>query len=765
MANFSPVSFRRTRIAPAALPPGAILIDQTRERTSWAEGMFVTAAHFNRDQSYVVARQSDLGRAIGAGVVEGLEVTMAPGDPTAVLVAPGLGIGGGGESIVLHDSIRIGLADIALQRSLTQGAGLLDSLQLISETRSGLFVLCATPVEFTSNPVGSYANGPDGKRRLQDSLVTEATLFTLVPFALAATSEGPEARRGTAARRIFLDGVSAELPPSSLPLAMMELDGNVLVWLDMHLVRRQAGAARADAFGLGFVDTPGRIAHFRQFDALLSQMVSASPGMGFAASDRFDILPPMGRLPAACVAPRAPTPGAAQVLSHNWLPAEIPVELTALPEDEIDQLLEESLTMPVIDLSASPRALAQTPVSIIIPISRADWAAAPLEVIQQARTLTAAAPLGSTPTTPMDLITALLEQRTDPDLVDPTVDAPWLALLAGRTTLWYARRRQFLRTDALTGEASPFLPAPADPDPEPDPEPEPDPDPGPPNPPVGEFATEVAERFTGVLINNLVPWGLIELMEPIRPPSGVDWAMTWAHLDSALGLALRADSAVVATDLLQRAARIGALGLDQAEQLAKLYADFDIENRFAPMEGFLTGGPVDIVIPDYPGRTGETVVSANLALALNQRREPKPGQYIPSVPGDMDGRVKDMLTSLQFDATVVESMLNRGGGPIPLADPRDLNMRVQVMKAAVSSKVPIVARPRDRGSIEAQTRRNLLSNTDLVPELAKRFEVSGLADRFDALSKHMEIMEQALTTSAAKAITAATDSLTQIIEG
>jgi hypothetical protein len=29
----------------------------------------------------------------------------------------------------------------------------------------------------------------------------------------------------------------------------------------------------------------------------------------------------------------------------------------------------------------------------------------------------------------------------------------------------------------------------------------------------------------------------------------------------------------------------------------------------------------------------------------------------------------------------------------------------------------------------------------------------------------MEIMEQALTTSAAKAITAATDSLTQIIEG
>jgi len=753
MADFSPVSFRRTRIAPAALPPGAVLVDQTRERTSWAEGMFVTSAHFNRDQSYVVARQSDLGRAIGAGVVEGLDVSLAPDDPTSVIVEPGLGIGGGGESIVLHASVRIGLADIALQRSLTQGAGLIDSLQLISETRSGLFVLCATPVEYTSNPVGSYATGPDGKRRLQDSLVTEATLFTLVPFALASTSEGAEARRAMAARRIFLDGANAELPPSSLPLAMVELDGNVPVWLDMHMVRRQAGAARADAFGLGFVDTPGRIAHFRQYDAMIAQMVAASPGVGFAAANRFDILPPMGRLPAACVAPRAPTPGRPPVLSHNWLPAEMPVELTALPEDEIDQLLEESLTMPVIDLSASSQSLAQTPVTVIVPIPRADWANAPLEIVQQTRTLAAAAPLGATPTTPMELITALLEQGVDPDLVDPTADAPWLALLAGRTTLWYARRRQFLRTDALTGEASPYLPPPA--------EPEPVPVPLPPT----EFTRPIVERFNAVLINNLIPWGLLEIMELIRPANDEQGHFAWMHLDSALGLALRADSAIVATDLLQRAARIGALDLAAAESLGKLYTDFDIDSRFAPMEGFLTGGPVDIVIPGYQGRTGETAISASLALTLNQRVEPAPGQHIPTVFTDMDDRVKGMLSNLPLDGSVVESILNRGGGSIPLVDPRDLGMRTQAMKAAIEFKVPIVARPRERGSIEAQTRRNLLSNTDFVPELAKKLDNSGLAGSFDTLVAHMEAMERALGLAATQAITLAGGSLRRIIEG
>jgi len=761
MADFSPVSFRRTRIAPAALPRGAVLIDQTRERTSWAEGMFVTSAHFNRDQSYVVARQSDLGRAIGAGVIEGLEVSLAPDDPTSVIIEPGLGIGGGGESIVLHASVRIGLADIALQRSLTQSAGLIDSLQLISETRSGLFVLCASPVEYTSNPVGSYATGTDGKRRLQDSVVTEATLFTLVPFALAATSDGPEARRATAARRIFLDGANAELPPSSLPLAMVELDGNVPVWLDMHMVRRQAGAARADAFGLGFVDTPGRIAHFRQYDAMIAQMVAGSPGVGFAAATRFDILPPMGRLPAACVAPRVPAPGQPAILSHNWLPAEMPVELTALPDDEIDQLLEESLTMPVIDLSASQQSLAQTPVTIIVPIPRVDWASAPLEIVQEARTLVAAAPLGATPTTPMELITALLEQGVDPDLVNPTADAPWLALLAGRTTLWYARRRQFLRTDALTGKASPYLAAP--PQPEPRPQPDPRPRPEPTSPPSTEFTRPIVERFNGVIINNLSPWGLQKIMELVKPANDAQGHLASMHLASALGMALRADSALVATDLLQRAARVGVLDLATAQSLEKLYADFDIDSRFAPLEGLLTGGPVDIVIPGYPGRTGESAISASLALTLNMRVEPSPGQRIPTVFTDMEGRVKAMLSSLSLDASVVESILNRGGGSIPLVDPRDLATRTKVIKAAIEFKVPIIARPRERGSIEAQTRRNLLANTEFVPQLAKKLDNAGLAGSLDALSSHMEAMERALGLPADQAITLTSRSLRRVL--
>lgn len=755
MANFSPVSFRRTRIAQSALPPGAVLIDQTRERTSWAEGMFVTATHFNRDQSYVVARQGDLGQAIGAGVVEGLEVSIAPDDPTSLVVSPGLGIGGGGESILLHAATRIGLADIALQKSLTQSAGLIDSLQLISESRSGLFVLCATPVEYTSNPVGSYTTTQDGRRRLQDSVVNEATLFTLVPFALASGSDSPERRRAMAARRIFLDGAKAELPPSALALAMVELDGNVPAWLDMHLVRREAGAARADAFGLGFVDTPGRIAHFRQYDALIDQMVTASPGLGFAASDRFDILPPMGRLPAACVTPRAPAPGLAPVLSHNWLPAEMPVELTALPEDEIDQLLEESLTLPVIDLAAPREALAQTPVTIIVPIPRADWASAPLEVVQQAMTLTAAAPLGAAPKTPMELITALLEQDADPTLVDPTMDAPWLALLAGRTTLWYARRRQFLRTDALAGEASPYRPP--EPEPEPNPPPDPDPDPQPaPN-------TVVAERFNGVIINNLIPWGLLEIIGLVRPPEA-DFSLAWAHLDSALGLALRADSAIVATDLIHRAARAGSLTIETAQEIEKLYADFDIENRFAPLEGFLTGGPVDIVIPGFPGQTGETAISASLAQTLNLRIAPVPGQHIPSVPGDMDERAKAMLTTLQFPDEIVQSILMRGGGPLPLADPRDMGRRTEAMKAAVEFEVPIIARPLERGSIEAQTRRNLLTNTDQLPALAGKLDTSGLRSMMEPLAEHMETMDRALSQSADAAIRLVQRSLLRLIE-
>ena len=760
MADFRPVSFRRTRIEKQALPPGVVLIDQTRERTSWDEGMFVTSAHFNRDQSYVIARQGDLGQAIGAGVVEGLEVTQPGDDPTAVVVAPGLGIGGGGESIVVHGSVRIGLADIALQKSLTRNAGLEESLKLIAESRSGLFVLCATPVEYTSNPIGSYATAPDGQRRLRDSVVNEATLFTLVPFTLAASADGAEARRAIAARRIFLDGAFPDLPPTALPLAMMELDGNKLVWLDMHLARRSAGAARADAFGLGFVDTPARIAHYAQYDALIEAMVAGTPGAGFAAAERFDILPPMGRMPAACVAPRAPAPGLAQVLSHNWLPAEMPVELTALPEDEIAQLLEESLTMPPIDLHGRAEALAQTPVTVIVPIPRAAWADAPLEVVQQALTLQAAAPLGATPTTPMELIQSLLDQRRDPHLVDPTDDAAWLALLAGRSTLWYMRRRQFLRTDALTGEAFAFgnvIEGPGNEEPPVDPPV----DPAPTRPDLG-LVRDVNGTIEKSLIGVLTRLGLASRFATIRTADTAEGHQTRAELTAGLLGFTALGSDIILTDFLHRAADAGDLDPPTLRRLIRLYQGGDPQTRFVPFEGLLTGGVVDLVIPPFRNDSGAPRITQQFARTANGGTQPDEAAAFP-VPANMQELTKRLLVDTVPD-TVLSGLIEFGGA-IPLQNARDPRLRIEIFKRALDLGMPLLARVRDPGSLEAQTRRNLLARAGTVPDLVQAMSRGDINRLFDPIVAHATRIERVFQGNATDAIRLVAELTGQITRG
>lgn len=757
MADTSPDAFRRTRILQSDLPAGTILIDQTRERTSWAEGMFVTAAQFNRDQSYVIARQGDLGRAVGAGVIAGLEVTQPADDPTSLLVAPGLGLGGGGESIVLHASVSIALADIALQKSLTQGAGLTGSLGLIGESRTGLFVLCASPVEYTSNPVGSYATTASGQRKLQDSVVTEAVLFTLVPFTLSASSDTATARRSMAARRVFLDGAFPDIPSAALPLAMMELDGNVVQWLDMHLARRMAGAARADAFGLGVVDTPARAAHFAQYDAMITEMVDAAPNLGFAAADRFDALPPMGRMPTATVAQRAPAPGLTPVLSQAWLPAEMPVELTALPEDEIAQLLEESLTMPPIDLQASPAALAQTPVTVIVPIARENWATAPLEVVQQSLTLRAAAPLGATPRTPMELIESLLAQDADPDLVDATDDAAWLPLLAGRPTLWYMRRRQFLRTDALTGEAYAFASeAPVIDEPDGPSEPaEPVPD--------MELVRKVNDTHTKAVAVALSRLGLADHAAAIVAADTEDGHLARADIDAAVAQVVAQGSDIVLADLVQRAGAAGNLTRDGVAELVKLYEIKSLARSFVPFEGILTGGPVDLRLPDFKPDEAAPRITADFARKANGGPAPRAAEVL-AVPDDMATLVRKFLDALDMPDEVVKSILIRGGGEVPLGDGRGADTRMKALKLAAELRMPILAIARAPGSVEAQTRRNLLLRAGMVPKLTESFARNELPALLDPLLEHIKVMDQALGMSIDDAVRAVEQSTTKIAE-
>ncbi|MGH6921762.1 MAG: hypothetical protein ACREJ0_29190, partial [Geminicoccaceae bacterium] len=282
--------------------PKALLVDERRARPLWFDGQFLTASTFNREQTYVLTRQSDLALATGTGVIEGLQVERVGDSQTALLVRHGQGLAGNGEPLVVHEDVRIDLADIPLQRLLDQAVGLAAEPGPPPQSRSGLFVLALAALEFTSNPIGSYPTRLDGERSLEDSLINEAVLIALIPFALRGTLMTPGMRRAQAAESIFVGGGEPELPAGVLPLAAVELASNTITWLDQELVRREAAVGHSDVLGLGIAPEPRRAAHVRQYHAMLDQIVEPSPETaGFAASEHFLALPPVGRLPAASV--------------------------------------------------------------------------------------------------------------------------------------------------------------------------------------------------------------------------------------------------------------------------------------------------------------------------------------------------------------------------------------------------------------------------------------------------------------------------------
>ena len=75
-------------------------------------------------------------------------------------------------------------------------------------SRTGLFVLALRPVEFTANPIGAYPTSITGQRTVEDGDVIEATAIVLVPWTDDGATDALDARRGRAARAIFVENAA-----------------------------------------------------------------------------------------------------------------------------------------------------------------------------------------------------------------------------------------------------------------------------------------------------------------------------------------------------------------------------------------------------------------------------------------------------------------------------------------------------------------------------------------------------------------------------
>ncbi len=421
---------------------GVLVEDPRRERPRYFDGRFLAARDLVRDQQYFLTREADLGRVAGSGVANGLFVTVGSTSST-LNISTGQGVTPAGELVLLPGTLQVNLADIPTTDQLSASFGLSRIPAPPSRSRTGLYVLALRPVEFTANPIGAYPTTLTGPRTVEDGDVIEATAIVLVPWQDDGAADDLLARRGTAARTIFTQDGQLGVSANVLPVAMLALNANSIVWVDEAMVRRELGADRGDLPGLGFAPRALRLAHLLQHQTHLSDVIAQLSGRSFPAATQFAALPPAGPLP----------PGVINTsdFTQRYFPSMVDVDFSIIPDDELPALVEEALALPPIDFQASDATLDLTAVVVLAPVPRNNFRAVLAQLATTTRPLKPAAPNLVAQRKPLEILQGLrlpLPVPT-PDVSNPS-DAQWAAL-AQQANLWFVRRRNLTYRDDLSG--------------------------------------------------------------------------------------------------------------------------------------------------------------------------------------------------------------------------------------------------------------------------------------------------------------------------
>lgn len=443
------------------LREASLLVDEShRVRPRYFDGKFLSARDLTRDQSYFLARQAGYARALGPGVVEGLEVG-AGVSSSDLLVRPGFGYTSAGELVSLSGAVRVSLAQLFRLQTLASQLGTLRQARPPLRNRTGLFVLGLRALEFSANPVAAYPTSLDGPRHVEEGDIIEASALTL-SYLADAPPDRIDAMRSQLARDAFVNDALPAMPAEILPLAVLALQGDQVRWVDTHLARRAVGQAHADVLGFGFAPRLLREAHLAQYSQQLRELMARSLAGRPTASQYFAALPPAGPMPAAAVN--------TQDFSQSWFPPGVQADLCLVPEDEIALLVEESLLLPPIDLSLNAEALAATAVAILVPVARESLMRTAARLQRRIeRSVKALAAAGNVKRSPLDAMRAFearrLFQQPTPVVEPPDgVDGVWAELLAAQPQLWYTRRRNLAMRPQIEGQVVAVLGADEDED-------------------------------------------------------------------------------------------------------------------------------------------------------------------------------------------------------------------------------------------------------------------------------------------------------------
>ena len=433
----------------AAQANGSLVLNSQRTRPYWFDGRFLAARDLAREQDYFLQRQADLAQCAGFGVIHGLQVELPPrfspsADAQTVIIRAGQGTTPAGEMVLLPTDMTVHLSDLPDEENLDAQFGISRFPVSPARTRTGVYAIGLRPVEFTANPITSYPTSIQGTKTTHDGDIVEATAVTLVPYPeplgwTRGSTQDASLKRTALARQIFVTGNGSNLPAAILPLALISLQRGLIEWVDCYLVRRDTGPEYG-GLRLGLTDPATQQAFLQQYDAQLQEIVATRRAQGlsasFAASSYLQAIPQVGRFTTASI--NIVTQNNTQVFTQVFFPPQIDVRLSVMPIDEIAAVVEDSMSLPPIDLTLPASAYQDLSIFALIPVPRSGFAA-----LKQ--TLPVLAPSPTLPQvlsfrTPIELL-RLYKGAMPVTLPPAPANAAWLKAIGLQIYGFYVRRR------------------------------------------------------------------------------------------------------------------------------------------------------------------------------------------------------------------------------------------------------------------------------------------------------------------------------------
>ncbi|WP_305972029.1 MULTISPECIES: carboxypeptidase-like regulatory domain-containing protein [unclassified Mameliella] len=376
------------------------VLDGGRRFVNFFEGRILTGRDLRDEQGAARQGRTALGRAIGHGIVEGLEVRdvtpSGAGQVATVEVTAGLAVSRTGQTLDLAEtrSVRLSVLD---EDSPNRDAGAFDICldqppPSESSTAEGFHILTLTTAsgyeeeapksgledggiaagcgrryatlglqfrlvrfdpaliagDMGGTEIGNLALGSSDQQssRLRNRVAhlglgtAPRAPFPLDPFA--ETPSGASAWADWELETTLGQGSPPKLMSCEVPLAVLRLQGGQITFVDMWSVRRRPRTdARASDWPLIAANArhASDAATLYQFQEQLDWLFDGiTVPASTAAVDYFDILPPVGFLPM----PSAST----------FLPAAPPP--VDLAPGRLIPLVEEAMRYPAVDLTASP---------------------------------------------------------------------------------------------------------------------------------------------------------------------------------------------------------------------------------------------------------------------------------------------------------------------------------------------------------------------------------------------------------------------------